>query len=107
MCREASVAVVILCALTVAAGGGRASCSSCSARSGRSPTTCFGGVGGAAFLLLALAYAAVGATDRGRACRATASAGCSPLLGLLIALNVLTYAYAAHGVHATRDLSRV
>ena len=60
----------------------------------------FGGVGGAAFLLLSLAYAAVGAMIAARL-PGHRIGWLFSLLGLLVALNVLTYAYAAYGVHAT------
>jgi signal transduction histidine kinase len=64
------------------------------------PEDLFGGVGGAAFLVLSLAYATVGALIATRLPGHRVGrlfAG----LGLLIALNGLSYSYATHGLYAT------
>jgi signal transduction histidine kinase len=67
---------------------------------GRSlPNDLFGGVAGAAFLLLALAYGTVGALIASRL-PGHRIGWLFSLIGLLTALNGLTYAYAEYGLYA-------
>jgi signal transduction histidine kinase len=63
------------------------------------PDDLFGGVAGAAFLVLALAYGTVGAIIALRL-PGHRIGWLFSLIGLLSALNVLTYAYAEYGLYA-------
>jgi signal transduction histidine kinase len=63
------------------------------------PSDLFGGVAGAAFLVLSLAYGTVGAVIALRL-RGHRIGWLFSLIGLLSALNVLTYSYAEHGLYA-------
>ena len=63
------------------------------------PDDLFGGVAGAAFLVLALAYGTVGAVIAFRL-PGHRIGWLFALIGLLSALNVLTYSYAEHGLYA-------
>jgi signal transduction histidine kinase len=63
------------------------------------PDDLFGGVAGAAFLVLSLAYATVGAVIALRL-PGHRIGWLFSLTGLLSAVNVLTYAYAEHGLYA-------
>src|SRR5215218_2018253 len=63
------------------------------------PNDLFGGIGGAAFLVLALAYGTVGAVI-GFRLPGHRIGWLFSLLGLLCALNVLAYAYAEYGLYA-------
>ena len=63
------------------------------------PNDLLGGVGGAAFLVLALAYGTVGAIIAFRL-PGHRIGWLFSLIGLLSALNGLTYAYAEYGLYA-------
>jgi signal transduction histidine kinase len=63
------------------------------------PSNLFGGVSGAAFLLLSLAYATVGAMIAARL-PGHRIGWLFSLIGLLVALNGLAYAYATYGIYA-------
>ena len=63
------------------------------------PEDLFGGVSGAAFLVLSLAYATVGALITSRL-PGHRVGWLFSLSGLLIALNGLSYSYATHGLYA-------
>jgi hypothetical protein len=64
------------------------------------PEDLFGGVSGAAFLVLSLAYATVGALITSRL-PGHRVGWLFSLSGLLIALNGLSYSYATHGLYAS------
>jgi signal transduction histidine kinase len=66
------------------------------------PNDLFGGVGGAAFLVLALAYGTVGAVIAFRL-PGHRIGWLFSLIGLLSALNVLTYSYAEYGLYAAQQ----
>jgi signal transduction histidine kinase len=65
------------------------------------PDDLFGGVAGAAFLVLSLAYATIGAVISFRL-PGHRIGWLFSLTGLLSALNVLTFAYAEHGLYAAQ-----
>ena len=64
------------------------------------PEDLFGGVSGAAFLVLSLAYATTGALIASRL-PGHRIGWLFSVLGLVIALNGLAYSYATHGLYAT------
>ena len=66
------------------------------------PNDLFGGVAGAAFLVLALAYGTVGAVIAFRL-PGHRIGWLFSLIGLLSALNVLTYSYAEYGLYETEQ----
>src|SRR5919197_6184070 len=66
------------------------------------PNDLFGGVGGGAFLVLALAYGTVGAVVAFRV-PGNRIGWLFSLIALLSALNGLTYSYAEYGIYAVEQ----